>query len=238
MSNPVLTKATDQQNWSHDPAETLQYPDVFLRTGLALLVTIASAVGGWMLLPQNMLIALVLGLAALGCAFWGIFRPGPLPTLLYAATQGGAAGIISSVFAYRYGADIVTTALIGTIIVFAVTLGVYLIPAVRSSGLGRRAFTIVIISYLLFSIASLVSGMFFGVGGGWGFFGMGALGIALSIGAVGLSAWSLLIDFGDVEDAIKAHAPRATGWMLALGLMISIIWVYYNLLRLLAILRR
>ena len=78
---------------------------------------------------------------------------------------------------------------------------------------------------------------FFSVGDGWGFYGMGQLCVLLCMAGVALAAFSLVMDFEAIQQAIVYGAPRKEAWRGAFGLMVTLVWLYLELLRLLAILQ-
>jgi len=101
----------------------------------------------------------------------------------------------------------------------------------------RRIFGMAIIGYLLFGVVNLIAAMM-GVGSGWGFGGSGMLGIAFSVLGVGLASYSLAIDFDSVDRAVKAGLPEKYSWLLAHGLIVTLVWLYLEILRLLARMRQ
>ena len=72
-------------------------------------------------------------------------------------------------------------------------------------------------------------------GDGWGFYGVGTLGLLLCAFGVVLACWSLLMDFGRIDQALNVGAPRSYDWTFGVSLASSIVWVYIELLRMLAI---
>jgi uncharacterized YccA/Bax inhibitor family protein len=76
----------------------------------------------------------------------------------------------------------------------------------------------------------------FGVGGGWGFYGVGGIGLALCLFAVALAAFSLVLDFESIQQGIAYGLPERESWRMAFGLMVTLVWLYMEILRLLAIL--
>jgi uncharacterized YccA/Bax inhibitor family protein len=78
-----------------------------------------------------------------------------------------------------------------------------------------------------------------GQGAGWGFGGKnGMLGIGISVLGVGLASYSLAIDFDSVDRAVKAQMPEKYSWLLAHGLIVTLVWLYLEILRLLARMRQ
>ena len=76
----------------------------------------------------------------------------------------------------------------------------------------------------------------FGVGGGWGFYGVGTLGILLCAAGVLLAAFSLNLDFAAIEQGVKMGLPERESWRMSFGLLVTLIWLYLEILRMLAIL--
>ena len=80
---------------------------------------------------------------------------------------------------------------------------------------------IMLVSYALIGLVSLVAALF-GVGGGWGFYGVGTLGLILCAFGVALAAYSLVMDFDLITRVVANGAPEREAWRMAFGLMISI----------------
>jgi uncharacterized YccA/Bax inhibitor family protein len=75
----------------------------------------------------------------------------------------------------------------------------------------------------------------FGVGGGWGFYGVGGLGLLLCAVGVLLASFSLMLDFEAIKQGIAMGAPERESWRMAFGLLVTLIWLYLEILRFLAI---
>jgi uncharacterized YccA/Bax inhibitor family protein len=93
------------------------------------------------------------------------------------------------------------------------------------------------ISYALIAFVSLIASLF-GVGGGWGFYGVGGWGLILCLCGVALASFSLMLDFEAISQAVKMGVPQRESWRLAFGLLITLVWLYLEILRLLAIVNR
>jgi len=100
----------------------------------------------------------------------------------------------------------------------------------------RRVFGMALIGYMFFAVANFVAAIA-GVGQGWGFGGSGPFGIIVSVIGVGLAAVSLAADFDSIDRAVAAELPEKYSWLLAHGLIVSLVWLYLELLRLLARMR-
>jgi uncharacterized YccA/Bax inhibitor family protein len=156
--------------------------------------------------------------------------------VLYAVLEGVLVGAISMVFERLYE-GIVTTAVIATLSTFAGMFLAWKFGIIRVTDKSRRIFGMAIVGYLLFSLVNVVAS-FMGVGDGWGFGGNGPMGIAISVLGVGLASYSLAIDFDSVDRAVAAQLPEKYSWLLAHGLIVTLVWLYLEILRLLARLRQ
>jgi len=232
--------ATLEQMYDAPPATTretgrLTYDDVIIKTGglLALLVVVAAAT--WTLAPQLWIIGAVVGLV-LGLV--NAFKKNPSPVLitLYTVAQGVFLGGISAFYESFYN-GIVGQAVLATLSVFAVALVLFRSGKVRVTPKFQRAVIIGMVGYLVYSLLNVVL-MLFGVGGdGYGPLRSGFLGIVVGLVAVGLAAASLIMDFDSIKRGVEQGAPAKFAWSAAFGLIVTLIWLYLELLRLLAILR-
>jgi uncharacterized YccA/Bax inhibitor family protein len=91
------------------------------------------------------------------------------------------------------------------------------------------------VSYMVIALASFVSS-FFHVGGGWGFYGVGQMGLLLCAVGVALAAFSLVMDFELITQGVRNGLPEKESWRMAFGLTVTLVWLYTEILRLLAIL--
>ena len=219
---------------------TMSMDDVIVRTGISIAVLIPFALVGWNLAPTMpwlyigaMFVGLGLGLAN---AFKKVVSP-PL-ILAYAAVQGIFLGGISYVYdqwAQGTGYEgLVSQAIIGTLVAFVVMLSLYRSRLVKVDGRFKKIMMVAMVSYLAIALMSFVSS-FFGVGGGWGFYGVGTLGLILCAFGVLLAAFSLMLDFDSIERGVKMGLPERESWRMAFGLLVTLIWLYLEILRLLAI---
>ncbi|MFD1717141.1 Bax inhibitor-1/YccA family membrane protein [Georgenia deserti] len=227
------------------PADTgrMTYDDVIMKTGMVLGVIVLAAAANWFLFGANMvltfgglIVGLVLGLV-------NAFKREPSPALImgYAAAEGLFLGGISAVFNTAYE-GIVLQAVIGTMSVFAVSLFLFKSGAVRVTPKFTRWVLIAVVGYALFSLVNLVL-MITGVSTDpWGLRTgveiMGIpLGVLLGVFAVGLAALMLIMDFDSIKRGVEGGAPARYAWSAAFGLAVTLVWLYIEFLRLLAILR-
>jgi uncharacterized YccA/Bax inhibitor family protein len=214
--------------------------DVVVKTGIGFAVIVVFAAIGWNVVPTNPLVFWVGLIGGLVLGLVNAFKREPSPALImaYAAFEGLFLGGISWMFSLYAGAEgltLVTQAVLGTFAVFAVTLFAYKSGMVRATPRFRKMVLIALGGYLVFTLMNLVLAMV-GVGGGWGLRG-GWLGVAIGLFAVMLASFSLVLDFDFVEQGVKQGLPARYAWTAAFGLMVTLIWLYVEILRLLAILQ-
>jgi len=155
--------------------------------------------------------------------------------VLYSVLEGVLVGAISSLFETLYE-GIVSTAILATLCTFAGMFLAWKFNIIRVTDKSRRIFGMALIGYMLFSLVNLFF-VFTGVGEGFGLGGKGLLGIGISVLGVGLASYSLAIDFDSVDRAVNAQLPEKYSWLLAHGLIVTLVWLYLEILRLLARLR-
>lgn len=172
-------------------------------------------------------------------------RPGLI--FAYAAFEGLFIGGISAFFEYMWP-GIVVQATIATLSVVGVTLALFASGKVRASKKATKVFMIAMIGYLVFSLINVVM-MMFGAfngadsGGPFGMFSEKSFifgipwGVIIGIFVVIMAAYSLVLDFDSIQQGVRNGAPRQYGWLGAFGLMVTVVWLYIEMLRLIAILR-
>ncbi|MGB8022567.1 MAG: Bax inhibitor-1/YccA family protein [Candidatus Nanopelagicales bacterium] len=221
-------------------SDRMTLDDVIVRTGISIAVLIPAAFIGWTFsasMPWLYLIGMIGGLVlGLVNAFKRVVSP-PL-ILAYAAAEGLFLGGISWVYdqwAASTGYEgLVAQAVIGTLVAFVVMLALYRSRLVKVDGRFMRIMMVAMVSYLFIAVASFVSALF-GVGGGWGFYGVGGLGLLLCVVGVGLASFSLMLDFESITRGVQSGLPARESWRMAFGLLVTLVWLYLEILRMLAI---
>ena len=92
------------------------------------------------------------------------------------------------------------------------------------------------IGYFIIGLVSLITS-FFGVGQGRGFYGVSGLGLLLAVAGVALASFFLVLDFDQIQRGVNSGVPEQESWRASFGLMVTIVWLYLEVLRLLSILR-
>ncbi|BDV29831.1 Bax inhibitor-1/YccA family protein [Microbacterium terricola] len=160
----------------------------------------------------------------------------------YAAFEGLFIGAISAFFEFIWP-GIVVQATLATLSVVGVTLALFASGKVRASKKATKVFMIAMIGYLVFSLINVML-MLFNVPMAGGAFGLLSqeiagipLGLIIGILVVIMGAYSLVLDFDAIQQGVRNGAPRQLGWLGAFGIMVTVVWLYIEILRIIAIVR-
>jgi uncharacterized YccA/Bax inhibitor family protein len=217
---------------------------VVQKTGMTLGLTILVAAATWVLTPaldssgagSLYLLAMVGAFGGFALSLVNSFKRivSPGLVLLYAALEGLFVGAFSKVIDSSFGGGIVVGAVAGTFAAVAGTLAAYKFFNIRVSPTFRKWVVAAMFGFVAVSLLDLVLGLF---GSSFGFNGFGGMGLVSSLIGLGLGVLMLILDFDFVERGIEAGLPERESWRAAFGLTVTIIWIYIELLRILAILR-
>ena len=213
-----------------------------LKTAILTLLLVASASWSWKLAisgnpPAWFGSALTFGwIVPLIMALIISFKPTTAPALapVYALGKGIIVGIISAMYERAYGGIVLSAVMLTCGVLFAL-LAAYSTGLIKPSENFKLGIVAATGGVFLFYLASLVLGMF-GIHIP-GLFGNGMIGIAFSAFVVILAALNLVLDFDFIENGCAAGAPKHMEWYAAFGLLVTLVWLYLEILRLLAKLR-
>lgn len=251
--NPALNEGFIERNLSTRVADPMTAGGVSAKTVVLLAVLVAGGAWGWASATTPSLVeggggyasatVTIPGgfwLASFGALFLGIFiavnpRRAAVLGLLYALCEGFCLGAISAMFDAQTN-GIVGAAVLSTVFVFVVSLVLFATRVVKPTQ--RIAFAVIAglgglaLLYLFVFVLSIFN---------WGWLYSDAfrsIGVVVTIIAIVLAALSLVLDFGTIEAGVRTGAPKELEWYLGFGLMVTLIWLYLSILRLLAILTR
>jgi uncharacterized YccA/Bax inhibitor family protein len=209
--------------------------DVVIRTASIFAVLLVAAGITFVAKPAPIV---VIGAAIAGFVLSLVitFRKAISPPLIltYGALEGVFVGGISWWFEINYE-GIVAQAVLGTFAAFGSMLALYSIGAVRATPKFRRILLIAGVGYLVFALVHLL-----GVAFNWWdsiYAGGGGLAILVSAFGVVLASLFLVLDFDFIEQGIRNGAPQKYAWLAGFGLIVTLVWLYIEMLRLIAILR-
>jgi uncharacterized YccA/Bax inhibitor family protein len=223
-------------------ADRMTVEDTITKSAIAFGVLVVGALAGWAL--GATMPALVFGAAIIGfiLAMVNIFKKEPSAPLIlaYAAAQGVFVGGISYTFEFIYP-GIVVQAVLATLTVVGVTLALFASGKIRASKKATKIFLIAMVGYLVFSLINVGMQMFGLTDNPFGLRGADIagipLGLILGVLCVIMGAYSLVLDFDFIQKGVQNRAPRKFGWSGAFGIMVTVIWLYLEILRMIAITR-
>ncbi len=224
---------------------------VVQKTGITLGVVVLFAAGAWFLTPEitsDAALRTLYSISVIGAlggfalamvnTFKKVVSPGLI--LVYAALQGIFVGAFSkaieAMFAQNGSAPggLVVGAVVGTMAAVAGTLAAYKFFNIK---VGSRFYKWVVaagMGFIAVTFLDLILGFF---NAEIGLNGFGPLGLLMSVVGLGLGVLFLILDFDQVERGIAAGLPERESWRAAFGLTATIVFIYIEILRILAILR-
>jgi uncharacterized YccA/Bax inhibitor family protein len=228
----------------------LTIDDVVTKTGITLAVLSAVAVVSYFMVQANQALAGPFtfigafgGLALVMIATFGRKQDNPAIVLSYAALEGLVLGAISfllanfSVSSTNAGV-LIGQAVLGTLGVFAGMLVVYKTGAIRVTPKFTRMVFAALFGVLTLMVGNaLLAFLPFNHHEGLGLRSGGALSIIFSLVCIGVASFFFLIDFDTADQLIRAGAPEKAAWGIALGLTVTLVWLYIEILRLLSYLQ-
>jgi uncharacterized YccA/Bax inhibitor family protein len=241
-AQPYVTQYPDQRQTGISRPLTID--DVVTKTGITLAVLTAVAVVSYFLVDQNpglagplAMVGMVGGLVLILVAIFGRKQDNPAIVLSYAAFEGLVLGSISFIVAnfavqgISAGA-LISQAVVGTFGVFFGMLVVYKTGAIRVTPKFTRWIVAALFGAVILMVVNLVIGLFTHSAGPLR--DGGPMAILFSLVMIGIAAFSFLIDFDQADKAIRAGAPEKAAWGIALGLTVTLVWLYLEILRLLS----
>ncbi|WP_418059775.1 Bax inhibitor-1/YccA family membrane protein [Pimelobacter simplex] len=165
----------------------------------------------------------------------------PALVIAFAVAEGVALGAISKLYDAAFGADsgsyggIVMQAVVGTFAAFAGTLAAYKFFDIKVGQKFRTFVVAAMFGMVALGLMELVLSLFHSQ---LGLFGFGGLGLVFSVVGLVLGVFMLILDFDFIEQGIANGIPERESWRASFGLLVSLVWIYTNLLRILAILQQ
>lgn len=242
-SNPTLNNQVFDRSRTGNAADgVMTLNGTVLKTAILTLLLVVSAGFSWKIgVGDNAppwfgtaLIGCFIGYLVLGLII--AFKPTTAPALapVYALANGMVVGVISSMYEAQFGGIVLSAVLLTSGILFAL-LAAYTTGVIKATENFKLGIVAATGGIFLFYLATLVLGLF-GIhiplvfGNGW-------VGIAFSAFVVIIAALNLVLDFDFIENGCAAGAPKYMEWYAAFGLLVTLVWLYLEILRLLSKLR-
>ncbi|MBG0762508.1 Bax inhibitor-1/YccA family protein [Acholeplasma laidlawii] len=233
-SNPVFT-SLEKQAFT-DNVEVATKSGITLKTITLVVISLITGFASIFLaqvMPEGLLFGILIGsgIFAFISVLLAMFVPklAASMSILYAVLQGFTYGLLTWVLE-MYFPGVASIALLGTALVFGVMFTLYNTGLLRGSNLLRSvvfgALLTVLVGSLIVGIVGLVNPEYIN-----GFFSYEVT-IAISLILIVMGALMLTLDFDRAESVVRMGLPKHYEWTVALGFMVTLIWIYYNILRL------
>ena len=221
-------------------ARYMTLDDVVIRTGAMLGVLLVAGGISWSMVDQTSSLPLLL-IGAMGGLAIGLYisftmKANAVTSLTYAAFEGLFLGAISHLFDARYP-GVVVQAITGTIMVAAGMLFVYKIGAIRVTPKFTRIVVGATFGVFGLMLVNLIASFFHPGGLGLRSGGSPVIAIGFSLLCIGIAAMNLVMDFDVIERGIRNGVDERYAWYASFGLMVTLVWLYIEMLRLLSMLR-
>ncbi len=239
--NPALSDATfdkssyKEANWWDEESNLMSIEGVAEKTGILLLITATTAMMTAFSMPEASILILIGLFGGLAVALIVIFSGSLNPMLIcaYAALEGLALGGITWFF--EVGLELPGIGILAALLTFLILgamIAIYRAGLIAWDRNTQIAVTSALVAIVLIYLISIIGAVF-------GFHvpyihGTGPWGIAFSLFVVGIGALCLVADFDFIEKGVERGAPKQLEWRAAFGLMVTLIWLYLEILKLLA----
>jgi uncharacterized YccA/Bax inhibitor family protein len=230
-SNPVFKSIERSEVFASTDAAT--YRGIFLKTSSMILIAALSGFLAVTYLQEQIFglvfVSMIIAFIAVIVSMRSV-RFARVGAIVYAVAEGVLLGAITWIMNVYYP-GIATTALVGTASIFTVMLFLYSSRTIRVTSRMRKVMYSILLAILLFFVSSLILRLF-GV--------TVEIGSSLALGITGLlivfGALMLILDFDRAESIVSGGYDKSYEWAVAVGLMVTLVWIYIELLRVLAIL--
>jgi uncharacterized YccA/Bax inhibitor family protein len=213
--------------------------DVVVKTVTLLGITGISAVLAWNLVPDALMSAAWIGAAVVGLVLGFVISfsrmANPALVIVYAVVEGAFVGLVSKAYQEILGYDgIVLQAVVATFGVFFLMGVLYRSRVIRATPKFTRGLIAVMGGLFALMLINLVLSLF---GFSTGLRDNGPIGYVFSIVCIVVAALSFILSFNEVEEGVRMGLPARYSWTAAFGILVSLVWLYLEILRLLSFLQ-
>ena len=213
--------------------------DVVVKTVALLAIVGVSAAAAWVVVPDALLLPAWIGAAVVGLVLGLVISfmrmANPALIIAYAVVEGVFVGMISKFYEEIAGfQNIVLQAVVATFGVFFLMAMLYKAKVIRATPKFTRFMVAALAGVFGVMLINLVLSLF---GVNTGLRDNGALGIGFSVVCIVLASLSFILSFHEVEEGIRMGLPQRYAWVASFGILVSLIWLYIEVLRLLSFLQ-
>ena len=238
--NPALSDSTFDKSaytdvpwWDDQDSNLMTMEGTVEKTGILLILISTTAIATAMFMPEAILMSLIGGIAGFILAMVIMFSRSTSPVLIsiYAICQGLALGGVTWLYE-QYFPGIGILAVVLTMAILGTMLAIYRAGLIEWNRNLQIAVTSAMMAILVIYLVSFI-GIFMGFEVPY-IHEASPLGIAFSMFVIGIASLCLVADFDFIERGVETVAPKQLEWRAAFGLMVTLVWLYLEILELLA----
>ena len=238
--NPALSDSTFDKSaytdvpwWDDQDSNLMTMEGTVEKTGILLILISTTAIATAMFMPEAILMSLIGGIAGFILAMVIIFSHSTSPVLIsiYAICQGLVLGGVTWLYE-QYFPGIGILAVVLTMAILGTMLAIYRAGLIEWNRNLQIAVTSAMMAILVIYLVSFI-GIFMGFEVPY-IHEASPLGIAFSLFVIGIASLCLVADFDFIERGVETGAPKQLEWRAAFGLMVTLVWLYLEILELLA----
>ncbi len=236
-TNPVINRLEKAKAFSEVSAEPMTLNGTINKTIILFAILLASGLFSWNLVGAGTSFGLLTGVGLIGGIIFAlvtIFKPqvSPYTAPIYAVFEGLFVGSISAVYGNMFE-GLVVKAIGITLAILFIMLVLYRTGTIKATPKFKKGIMVAIGGVMLFYFLNFIFGIF---GGGVSFASLGLIGIGLQLVIIVIASLSLVLDFDNIEKGVKRGMPKYGEWYSAFGIMVTLVWLYLEILRLLSLL--
>ncbi len=240
-SNPTFSEKIFEKALTRNQDGTvMSYNGAVNKSIILFLLVLLSGIATWKLTIVGNSAASYLAIGgAIGAFILALvtsFKPDKSAILapIYALCEGLFLGAISAIFNATYN-GIVMQAIIATVCVVAIVFLCYRAGILKATPTFTKVLVFATLGIGVFYLVSILLSF---AGINLSVFSLGWLGIIIQLVIVGVASLNLVLDFNQIDTGVEMQSPKYMEWYCAFGLMVTIVWMYIEILRLLALLSR
>ncbi|MBO7134281.1 MAG: Bax inhibitor-1/YccA family protein [Bacteroidales bacterium] len=241
-SNPTLREKAFTSEPAATDGKTMTLKGTINKTIVLFAILLVAGIVSWKMTMSGMIASsAILMMAAIGGFVLALVtsfvkKASPITAPIYAAFEGIVLGSISSMFEIAYS-GIVFQAISLTVLVFGLMLFMYKTGILKASNKFVKGVVVATAAIGIFYLVSFIVGLFSSAISDY-LMANPLIGIIVSLIIVVVAALNLILDFSTIEDSVNSGAPKYMEWYAGFGLMVTLVWLYIEILRLLSYFRR
>ncbi len=241
-SNPVLSQKRFKKIDVRDGelVNTMTFDGTINKTFILFSLLIVSSWLSWsIVVAETVSFGVLIGTGFIGGLIFAIvtiFKPhlSPYTAPFYALFEGLAVGALSAFYSSLFD-GIVIKAIGITLSILFIMLMLYKTGVIRATPKFKKGVIVATGGVLFFYVLNFIFSSF---GGGISLSEFGIIGIGIQLVIIVIASLNLVLDFDYIEESVKSGMPKYIEWYAGFGIMVTLVWLYFEILRLLSLVGR